>query len=132
MKPLSSILAQWYQMTDTNSLLPTKSDASVDAGPLKTKSGTDARRARTSRGSRPGGYHYIEARAWQGQPEVLADRGDAGGRHVITNLTFTAYMHRTNGVSHYRIDHYVDGVLENNILGDTYWVDPPGMLDPTV
>jgi len=132
MKPLSSILAQWYQMTDTNSLLPTKSDASVDAGPLKTKSGTDAPKSPYFSREPTNGYHYIEAWAWQGQQKCWLIEVTPEADMAVTNLTFTAYMHRTNGVSHYRIDHYVDGVLENNILGDTYWVDPPGMLDPTV
>lgn len=132
MKPLSSILAQWYQMTDTNSLLPTKSDASVDAGPLKTKSGTDAPKSPYFSREPTNGYHYIEAWAWQGQQKCWVIEVTPEADMAVTNLTFTAYMHRTNGVSHYRIDHYVDGVLENNILGDTYWVDPPGMLDPTV
>ena len=50
----------------------------------------------------------------------------------LTNLTFTSYMHRTNGVSSYRIDHYVEDALEATILEQTYWVDPnQGVLDPT-
>ncbi len=130
MKPLSSIVAQWAQMTDTNSLLPTKSDASVDVAALWTKSGEDIPKIPTYSRQPTNGYHYIEAFAWHGQQKCWLVEMTPEADMAVTNLTFTSLMHRTNGVSHYRIDHYVDGVLKSHILGDTYWVDPPGMLDP--
>ncbi|MDD4341529.1 MAG: hypothetical protein PHO14_04765 [Kiritimatiellae bacterium] len=130
MKPLTSILAQWAQMTDTNSLLPTKSDAGVDAEPLKTKSGTDDPKNPNFSLLPTNGYHYIEAFAWHGQNKCWLIEITPEADMSLTNLTFTSYMHRTNGVSNYRIDHYVDGLLEANILTPTYWVDPPGMLNP--
>ena len=130
MKPLSSILAQWAQMTNTTSLLPTKSDAGVDAEPLKTKSGTDDPKNPNISREPTNGYHYIEAFAWHGQNKCWLIEITPEADMALTNLTFTSYMHRTNGVSNYRIDHYVDGALEDNILTPTYWVDPPGILDP--
>ncbi len=133
MKPLSSILAQWAQMTDTNSLLPTKSDAGVDAMQLRTKSRTDAPKypGFSREPVTPDGYHYIEAWAWHGQQKCWLIEVTPEADMALTNLTFTALMHRTNGVSSYRIDHYVEDALKATILDQTYWVAPPGVLDPT-
>ncbi len=132
MKPLSSILAQWAQMTDTNSLLPTKSDAGVDAMPLRTQSSTDKPKYPFFSRGKTNGYHYIEAWAWQGQKKCWLIEVTPEADMSLTNLTFTSYMHRTNGVSSYRIDHYVEDALEATILEQTYWVDPnQGVLDPT-
>ena len=133
MKPLSSILAQWAHMSDTNSLLPTKSDAGVDAMQLRTKSRTDAPKypGFSREPVTPDGYHYIEAWAWHGQQKCWLIEVTPEADMALTNLTFTALMHRTNGVSSYRIDHYVEDVLKETILEQTYWVAPPGVLDPT-
>jgi hypothetical protein len=116
MKPLSSILAQWAQMTDTNSLLPTKSDAGVEAEPLKTKSGTDDPKNPNFSIVTTNGYYIIEAFAWQGQNKCWLIEVTPEADMSLTNLTFTSYMHRTNGVSNYRIDHYVDGAPKATIL----------------
>ncbi|MDY0145084.1 MAG: autotransporter-associated beta strand repeat-containing protein [Kiritimatiellia bacterium] len=130
MKPLSSILAQWAQMTNTASLFPTKSDAGVEAKELKTKSGAADPKSPTFSRTTANGYHYIEAFAWQGGKKCWLVEVTPEADMALTNLTFTSCMHRTNGVSHYRIDHYVNGALKANILGETYWVYPPAMLDP--
>ena len=132
LKPLGSIVAQWAQLTDTNSLLPTKSDATVEVGALRTMSGSDDPKNPIFSRAPTNGYHYVEAWAWQGQSKCWLVEITPEADMAVTNLTFTSYLHRTNGVSQYRIDHYVDGVLENNVLPNTYWVDPPAMLDPTV
>jgi len=132
MKPLSSILAQWAQLTDTNTFLPTKSDASVEAAALQTQSSTADPKSPLFSRLPTNGSHYVEAWAWQGQQKCWLIEVTPEADMAVTNLTFTSYLHRTNGVSHYRIDHYVDGALVNNILPNTYWVDPPALLDPTV
>jgi hypothetical protein len=79
----------------------------------------------------PDGYHYIEAWAWHGQQKCWLIEVTPEADMALTNLTFTALMHRTNGVSSYRIDHYVEDALKATILDQTYWVAPPGVLDPT-
>ncbi|MGI6599354.1 MAG: choice-of-anchor D domain-containing protein [Kiritimatiellia bacterium] len=130
MKPLSSILAQWTQMTEKISLMPTKSDAGVEAEPLKTKSGTDDPKNPNFSIVTTNGYYIIEAFAWQGQNKCWLIEVTPEADMSLTNLTFTSYMHRTNGVSNYRIDHYVDGAWKATILPATYWVNPPAFLDP--
>ena len=130
MKPLSSILAQWTQMTEKISLMPTKSDAGVEAEPLKTKSGTDDPKNPNFSIVTTNGYYIIEAFAWQGQNKCWLIEVTPEADMSLTNLTFTSYMHRTNGVSNYRIDHYVDGAPKATILPATYWVNPPAFLDP--
>lgn len=130
MKPLSSILAQWTQMTNTTSLLPTRSDAGVDVEPLKTQSGTDDPKNPNFSRVPTNGYYIIEAWAWHGQQKCWLIEITPEADMSLTNLTFTSYMHRTNGVSNYRIDHYVDGAFQETILTPTYWVNPPGLLDP--
>jgi hypothetical protein len=116
MKPLSSILAQWTQMTEKISLMPTKSDAGVEAEPLKTKSGTDDPKNPNFSIVTTNGYYIIEAFAWQGQNKCWLIEVTPEADMSLTNLTFTSYMHRTNGVSNYRIDHYVDGAPKATIL----------------
>jgi endonuclease/exonuclease/phosphatase family metal-dependent hydrolase len=130
MKPESSIIAQW-QCTNTVSFLPTKSDPTVEVGPMKTKSGGDPTKSPYFGSTPVGGLYYIEAWAWHGGNKAWVMEMTPEADVAITNLSFTSYQHRTNGVTSYRIEHWVDGG-QQSILSTNYFVLPAGTpVDPT-
>ncbi|MDD4117393.1 MAG: autotransporter-associated beta strand repeat-containing protein [Kiritimatiellae bacterium] len=110
MKPRMGVLAQWL-FAETNSLLPTRADGSVEVGPIRAETLNGA--ISTPRfveypptngtwAVRQSGWHY-QTKFWAVEMTPETDMG-------VTNLHFQTWINKTNGPTHCYIRHFINGV----------------------
>jgi hypothetical protein len=110
MKPRMGVLAQWL-FAETNSLLPTRADGSVEVGPIRAETLNGA--ISTPRfvaypptnntwAVRQSGWHY-QTKFWAVELTPETDMG-------VTNLHFQTLIYKTNGPTHCYIRHFINGV----------------------
>ncbi|HQF21647.1 MAG TPA: hypothetical protein PLT37_10445 [Kiritimatiellia bacterium] len=123
MRPQSSVIVQWA--CTNKDYMPTKLDGSVEANPLRTQSGESVPKYPQFATTTYNDLYYMEAYAWQASNKFWLIELVPEVNTAITNLSFSSYFRQNYGVSHYRIEHYVNGT-QKSVLGTYYFADPPG------
>ena len=123
MRPQSSVIVQWA--CTNKDYMPTKLDGSVAANPLRTQSGESVPKYPQFATTTYNDLYYMEAYAWQASNKFWLIELVPEVNTAITNLSFSSYFRQNYGVSHYRIEHWVNGT-KNSELGTYYFADPPG------
>ncbi len=121
MRPQSSVLAQWA--FTHKEYLPTKLDGSVRASELRTQSGAAEPKYPTFSSLTTNGSYFVEAYAWQASNKFWLIDVVPEVNTAITNLSFSSMFKQTYGVTHYRIEHHVNG-SQSNVFGPFYFADP--------
>ncbi|NCA82661.1 MAG: choice-of-anchor D domain-containing protein, partial [Opitutae bacterium] len=121
MRPQSSVIVQWA--CTNKDYMPTKLDGSVVANELRTQSGTAVPKYPTFSNAPTNGYYYMEAYAWQASNKFWLIELVPEVNTAVTNLSFSSYFKQTYGVTHYRIEHWVNGT-PNSVFGPYYFASP--------